>query len=240
MKVRKCFFGLVRFICFLTGASFIFGQEDKVPNVPDEVRVLSSSFKEEYKSEAYNYVESISMWGKMRAWMIDKIASWFSVNDNSALHFFDNLEFLIYLLIIAGVVYIIVKMILNKEARWLFKRKKDDTNELSYEIGENIHEVNFDTLITEALKNKDYRLAVRYNYLLLLKKLDQFNIIKFDDQKTTYDYQIELEGTSHAPAFNKATYYYTYIWYGEFIIDEQEYNTAFSVYAQLLKQFKNA
>ena len=98
----------------------------------------------------------------------------------------------------------------------------------------------FDILIQEALQNKDYRLAVRYNYLLLLKRLDQYNIITYDSQKTTYDYSLDLEGTTYSTGFNKATYYYTYIWYGEFSIDEDEYKTASSVYAQILKSFKNA
>jgi len=134
----------------------------------------------------------------------------------------------------------IVKMVLNKEGRWLFRRKKEKANTLEFEITENIQQVNFENLIQEAVQNKEYRLAIRYNYLLLLKKLDQYKIISYDPQKTTYDYSLDLEGTAHSKGFNKATYYYTYIWYGEFSIDAEEYTTASLVYAQILKSFKNA
>jgi len=71
-----------------------------------------------------------------------------------------------------------------------------------------------------------------------LKKLDQFDVINYDAQKTTFDYQIEVEGSQYAAGFSKATYYYTYIWYGEFIIDEAVYQKTSYVYDELLKQFK--
>lgn len=223
------------------GVPFAFGQENTVPNTPEEVRALSNSFKEDYRGADYDYKESISWLDTFKAWLIDKISSWFRIENQGARDLLQNLKLVFYILVILGVVYIIVKMILNKEGRWFFRRKKEeDANELSYDIGENIHEVNFEVLIAEALQNKDYRLAVRYNYLLLLKKLDDYNVISYDSQKTAYDYQMALEGTSHSKGFNKATYYYTYIWYGEFSIDEEQYKTASTVYAQILKSFKNA
>ncbi len=218
----------------------VFGQENIVPNAPEEVRRLPNSFKEEYKGADYNYEETISWIDRFKAWLSDLLMNWFSVKDEGARNIIDNLKLLFFILIIAAVVYIIVRVILNKEGRWFFRKKKEEANELNYEIGENIQEVNFEVLIQEALINKDYRLAVRYNYLLLLKKLDQNNIITYDSQKTSYDYQVALEGTSYATGFNKATYYFTYIWYGEFSIDKTEYETASSVYAQILKSFKNA
>ncbi|MBU2995114.1 hypothetical protein KO500_01650 [Cellulophaga baltica] len=240
MKNKKTAYLILFMFYFSIGITTVFGQEAIVPNQPEEVRVLPNSYKEDYKGATYDYVESISYVDKFNAWLKDLISNLFSIRDENALNIIENLKILLYVLIIGGVVFLIVKMVLNKEGRWLFKRKKDAANELDYEIGENIQEVNFEALIDEALQAKDYRLAVRYNYLLVLKKLDQYNIISYDSQKTTYDYQIALEGTAYATGFNKATYYYTYIWYGEFAIDEKEYTTASTVYSQILKSFKNA
>ncbi len=225
---------------FLIGIAVAVGQEAIVPDQPEEVRVLPNSYKEDYKGSDYDYVESVSWLDTFKAWLRDLISNIFSIKDESALTIIENLKLVFYILVIGGAVFLIVKMVLNNEGRWLFKRKKDTTDELNFEIGENIQEVNFEALINEALQLKDYRLAVRYNYLLLLKKLDQYNIISYDSQKTSYDYQLALEGTKHATDFNKATYYYTYIWYGEFSIDEIEYTKASTVYSQILKSFKNA
>lgn len=225
---------------FVIGTFLVVAQEGIVPNKPEEVRTLPNTFKEDYKGADYDYEETISWIDKFKAWLTDLLTSWFSIKDEGARNIIENLKLLFFILIIAGVVYIIVRVILNKEGRWFFRKKKEEANELNYEIGENIQEVNFEVLIQEALVNKDYRLAVRYNYLLLLKKLDQNSIITYDSQKTSYDYQVALEGTSYATGFNKATYYFTYIWYGEFSIDEKEYTTAATVYSQILKSFKNA
>lgn len=240
MKIKKQLIFLLSLTCLITGVNLAIGQGKEVPDVPKEIEVLPNSFKEDYKGDAYNYVESISFLGKIRAWVIDKIGSWFSVSGSSAANIWYWGKLFFYVLIILGVIYFIVKVILNKEGRWLFRRKKEDVNDLNYDIGEHIREVNFDKLITEAVVSKDYRLAIRYSYLLLLKKLDHFEIITYDTQKTAYDYQTELGGSKYAAGFNKATYYYTYIWYGEFMIDEEEYKNTSVVYSQLLKQFEDA
>lgn len=240
LRIKKHLLYLLSLSCFLAGINSAIGQGHEVADIPEEIRVLPNSFKENYNSEAYNYVESISFLDKVQTWIIDKIISWFSITRASAANFWQNINFIFYVLVILGVVYFIIKIILNKEGRWLFKRKKEEVNDLDYDIGEHIREVNFDALIAESVGRKDYRSAIRYSYLLVLKKLDEFEIITYDTQKTAYDYQIELQGSKYAIGFNKATYYYTYIWYGEFIIDEEEYKNTSTVYAQLLKQFKDA
>ena len=94
-------------------------------------------------------------------------------------------------------------------------------------------------MIQKAVSENDYRLAVKYHYFYLLRKLDAASIIKYDPQKTTYDYQLDLEGTKYNSVFSKAAYYYTYIWYGEFSIDANEYQTTSHVFTQLLKPLKD-
>lgn len=212
-------------------------QENEVPDLPEEVRVLPNTFKDNYTEKAYDYVESTSSLARLRSWLMDKISSWFRVESESAGNILKILQYIFWMLIILLVIYLVVKIILNKEIRWIFKRNKEETQSLNFEIGENIREVDFNTLISEAVTNQDYRSAIRYYYLFLLKKLDQFDVIDYDAQKTTYDYQTEVEGSKYASGFSKATYYYTYIWYGEFSIDEGEYKKTSYVYDELLKQF---
>ncbi|TMM56246.1 hypothetical protein FEE95_16645 [Maribacter algarum] len=213
-------------------------QEIEVPDVPEEVRVLPNTFKENYTGKAYDYVETTSSLARFRSWLGDLFSSWFRIESESAGNIISVFYYLFWILVILLVIYLIVKVVLNKEIRWIFKRNKEETQNLNFDIGENIREVDFNSLISEAVSNADYRSAIRYYYLFLLKKLDQFEVIDYDAQKTTFDYQLEVEGSKYAPGFSKATYYYTYIWYGEFSIDEGEYKQTSSVYNELLKQFK--
>ncbi|MEN1784867.1 MAG: hypothetical protein AAGF77_06960 [Bacteroidota bacterium] len=238
MKIRKYLSYVLLSAWLCLSHNFLCAQDlAEVPERPDEIRELSPSFKEAYTDSAYDYVETTSWLARAQRWLLEQIASLLKVNPTGASKILRVLEIIFYSLIIIGVIYLIIRIILNKEARWIFKKNREKANTLSFEINENIQEVDFDTLINEAVAQKDFRTAIRYYYLLLLKKLDQFNIIDFDAQKTTFDYQLEVEGSAYASGFNKATHYYTYIWYGEFFIDEEEYGTTSGVYQQLLKQF---
>lgn len=226
------------FICLFSLTNIV-GQNMTLPNTPNEIRILPESFKDDYQSEVYNYNESVSLITKFKIWLLQKLSELFEVNNDDAFYVFDTIKYIFYFLVIALAVYLLAKMILGKEGRWLFKRNKTNDIDPDYAIEEDIQSVNFDELIEKALKQNDYRLAIKYHYFYLLKKLDDAAIIKYDPQKTTYDYQLSLEGTKHNSIFSKAAYYYTYIWYGEFSIDADEYQTTSNVFTQLLKTIKD-
>ncbi len=223
---------------FIVGVVASHAQERAVPDVPEDVRVLPNSFKENYTGKAYDYVETTSSLARFRSWFIDLISGWFQVESKSAGNILNGIQILFWIAVILLVIYLIVKIVLNKEIRWIFKRNKEEAQSLDFEIGENISAVDFTTLISNSVTDRDYRSAIRYYYLFLLKKLDQFKLIDYDMQKTTFDYQTEVEGSKYASDFSKASYYYTYIWYGEFNIDEEEYKKTSYVFNELLKQFK--
>lgn len=225
-------------VCLLLGMLAVGAQEKQVPDRPEELRVLPNTFKENYTDKAYDYVETTSSLARLKSWFVDLISSWFTIESESARGVLGVLQWLFWFLVIVLVIFLVVKIVLNKEIRWIFKRNKEEVQRLNFDIGDNIGEIDFSTLISEAVSNKDYRLAIRYYYLFLLKKLDQFDIISYDAQKTTFDYQTEVEGSKYASGFSKATYYYTYIWYGEFVIDEAVYKKTSYVYDELLKQFQ--
>jgi len=85
-------------------------------------------------------------------------------------------------------------------------------------------------LIADAEANKDYRLAVRYHYLSLLKKLVDKGLIDWRPEKTNRDYVYELQNSSFSSDFIKLTFVYDYVWYGNFMPDHnafEEINTNF-------------
>jgi hypothetical protein len=74
-------------------------------------------------------------------------------------------------------------------------------------------------LIKNAIKQQNYRLAIRYYYLLTLKKLSQNHIISWEQQKTNEDYISEIDAIKLKTDFTNITRIYDYVWYGEFDID---------------------
>lgn len=79
-------------------------------------------------------------------------------------------------------------------------------------------------LIKTAIANRDYRLAIRYYYLLVLKQLTHNKQIDWEPQKTNDDYLNELENLDLKKDFETITRIYDYIWYGEFEIDAKGFD----------------
>jgi integrase len=56
-----------------------------------------------------------------------------------------------------------------------------------------IQSMDIKSLITNALKDENYRLAIRYHYLYILQQLELKKIIDWELQKTNHDYQREIK-----------------------------------------------
>jgi len=91
-------------------------------------------------------------------------------------------------------------------------------------LDENIHEMDFDKLIDEAMSKKDYRLGVRLVFLYALKMLSDKNHIHWDQGKTNHDYIEELKMAELRPGFRDLNYYFEYAWYGNFQINAETFN----------------
>ena len=132
---------------------------------------------------------------------------------------------IVALLAILAVIYIVAKAILQKEGMWIFGRsvKKIIASDVA---AENIHEMDFATLIEKTKNDGDYRLALRYYYLWLLKKLSAREIIQWNWDKTNTDYFYEIKDNNLRDDFKYLSYVYDYSWYGEFEVDEKAFGKA--------------
>jgi len=240
LKNKKILFLLILMVNFFTPDLYAQNTIAKIDSVPAKVRTISKDYKEKYiRNSDFDYTRSPSLLTRIKQWMISKIVEFFNTSDVDAAKIFRTIKITFYVIILLGVIYILVKLFLNKEMRWIFKKNPDSGKTEYKSIVEDISEVDFKELIDKAISNKNYRLAIRYYYLWLLKGLDKASLIQYDVEKTNYDYQEELSRTSFSEDFKRASYYYSYIWYGEFLIGEKEFNTTSAVFDKLLKQIRN-
>ena len=72
----------------------------------------------------------------------------------------------------------------------------------------------------------------------VLKNLANAEIIDYDVEKTNSDYQNEITQTDVKEKFNYTSYLYNYIWYGEFDVDDKQFNKAKSAFINFLKDIK--
>lgn len=73
-----------------------------------------------------------------------------------------------------------------------------------------------DHLIEMALAEKDYKSAIRYQYLLVLQTLNKQRIINYQSAKTNEEYAQEIKSETLRAAFRKLSRVYDYTWYGSF------------------------
>ena len=80
-------------------------------------------------------------------------------------------------------------------------------------------------MISKAENQQDYRLAIRYHFLRMLKTLTDKNLIDWNPEKTNRDYISEISASELKEQFKDASRIFDYVWYGEFSINETEYKT---------------
>lgn len=139
------------------------------------------------------------------------------------------LPYLILALLIGFIVWLFYK--LNPGAKIMQSKGKPDV--FFTEEEKIIKTGDIQKLIDKALKNKNYRLAVRYYYLLILKRLTEADLIAYEFDKTNSDYFAEITSEELNLGFRKATNLYDYIWYGNFTVTETDFYKAQSIFTNL-------
>ncbi len=208
---------------------------DTAPIIKREFQNLT----ERYTGEEFTYEyssENSGWWTRFKRWLSDFFKNLFDINsDTKATDVTDVILNIFFVVIFLMVVYFIVKAIINKEGRWVFGKSSDKTIIPITDIENNIYDTNFKVLIANAEKENNYRLAIRYYYLWLLKTLSQEDLIAYDVEKTNSDYYREIKNKRTQKEFSYTSYLYNHIWYGEFDIDEAQFKKAKNTYTQLLR-----
>ena len=129
-------------------------------------------------------------------------------------------------IIIAGfVLYFLLRFLMGENGNLFFGKKNKKIGIKTSDLHENIHEINFPETIAKFEREKDYRSAIRYQFLFVLKKLTDKKIISWNPEKTNKDYVVELkiENETLNRQFSELVYIFDNVWYGEFEINQDSY-----------------
>lgn len=127
------------------------------------------------------------------------------------------------ILLVGFLLYFIIKYLVANGGLSIFGKKNRKVEIRDEELHENIHEINFPESILKFEKSGDFRSAVRYQFLFILKKLSDKKLIVWNPEKTNKDYVAELKVPHLKDQFYDLSYIFDYVWYGEFTIDEENY-----------------
>ena len=197
-----------------------------------EQKKINTKSLEKYKSDKqFNYdvkkrepsfLERVWNWTKR---MLIKVLSWlFGVGAATGI-----LAVIVQILpyvIAAIVLFLLIKFFLKVNTNSLISGKTDKAVVNLSKEEELIKNEDLSLLIQDAIAQKNYRLAIRYYYLLVLQKLSKHNIIDWQQQKTNEDYIKEIQSNKLKDKFATSTYLYDFVWYGNFEINELEFSKA--------------
>ena len=136
------------------------------------------------------------------------------------------------------VLFLLIKFFLKVNTNSIISGQKNTSTVRFTKDEELIKSDDLPTLIKNAIAQKNYRLAVRYYYLLVLQKLSNAEIIDWEQQKTNEDYIGEIESTTLKQKFTSGTYLYDFVWYGNFELNEKEFEKAENQFNELTKLIK--
>ncbi len=198
-----------------------------------------SNFKED---ELFNYKEALpedTWWTRFKQKINDiyrAFIRWLTGGNEASGVWRVIVEVLPYLLLL-GFITLIVWIFTKMDSGTLLMEKINAPETALSNDEELINRKDLQELIDHALSNGNYRLAVRFYYLLILQKMSSQNLIEWQVQKTNHDYIYELEHREQRDHFTKVTAIYDYIWYGNFEVDKNAFakaETSFKKMSSLL------
>ncbi len=119
-------------------------------------------------------------------------------------------------------------------------RKKDlraDGNDAEG-MPEDIFAINYQREIDKASAEGNFRLAIRLMFLRLLKNLSDKNVIHYKQDRTNFDYLVQLRPTDYYTPFFRLVRHYEYSWYGHFDVTENGYHVIRNEFDQLENQIE--
>jgi hypothetical protein len=181
----------------------------------------STKIKAYLKDKDFRYFEdpesTMTLWERLMEWLkrqFEKLTQYDS--------YYTAWDIFIYLLIALAVVAIVFG-IYKSEIKGLFLSNKNKNKLNVSEYLEDIHTIDYEKMIEEAIANKNFRYAIRLNYLRSLKFLSDKEIINWKIDKTNREFLREIKLNSLKSKFEKITTDFESIWYGGFEIDQTAY-----------------
>ena len=225
-------------VFFLLIALFV-SKAYSIPLRTDTVKihaVVPSHAKiESYKSNSdFNYetkvVSSESFFDRIMDWIFRTLDKLFS-NEGIA-------PFIRYTLIAGLIIFIVLRLMNVKFQTLFYKNRKQQPLLLTNEEME-IMESDLDEMIGKEIINNNFRFAVRYLYLKLLKALNDKEYIHLQAHKTNYDFQYEMKDKACAKDFAGLSKVFEFVWYGDFAIGKEIFSKIYGDFNTIFTQLND-
>jgi hypothetical protein len=142
-------------------------------------------------------------------------------------------KYFIYLLLAGILFYALYKIIAENNLRLFYRTGAKGTTDNGQ--GPGLAEEDLDEGLTKAMAAQDHRLATRYLYLKALRLLDAKGLIRYHPQATNQEYISQLNMLPQGEAFRFLTGAYERAWYGDFAINERQFESLLRYFQDFYK-----
>jgi len=223
------------FILFLSFSVGAFAQADSLTVKKDKSSIVQKKFDakalDKYKSDKdFDYSENEVAKDPT---LIERVFNWLSRQLLRFLEWIFGVKYAkgIFGTILRAIPYIIVGILLFLLIKFFLKVNSNSivsnaSNNPIVSITEDealIKHKDLLKLIKQAIDQKNYRLAIRFYYLNIIKQLEDNELIIWEQQKTNEDYIQEISKENIKASFKDLTRLYDFVWYGNFEIDETKF-----------------
>lgn len=139
--------------------------------------------------------------------------------------------------LVIGVLILVIVLLLRK-SNWVFNKKVNDKNLLIARLEENLPESDIDPHLSKAIHEKDFRLAFRLYYLLLIQQLALQKQVVWRKEKTNGEYLIECSAKYYYESFAKLTLAFDQVWYGEYNLNKNSFDGYQNEFESILQQIQ--
>lgn len=228
--MRRVTLGLIFFFFFFQLSGLMAETTSEIQSEGIKPLSFGEAYIEEYLSdESYQYVElddGENWYEKLKRKInqaVNKFISWL-IGDGK-LGKFGNfiVQALPYIAVL--LLSVLLLWVITKYEVYPTSDKKINKSKVGFTDDEAVMQrQDIQDLIEAAIAQGDFRLAVRYSYLSILKKMMEQSLIDWKIQKTNHDYIKELPEGMLKTGFTSITRIYDYIWYGGFELDQSSFD----------------
>lgn len=221
--MKSIFYKILFFFPIFFLANSLLAQKIEADRSKIERRSFEKTKLDRYKKQRrFDYFrkrpeQTESVWEKIMRWIRN---TFFRPLESKSLN---NLRTFIYYAIFATILVFIILRALKAGGVSIFYNKKKAKVQFT-ESEENIHLIDFDKEISQAISQNLLTRAVRLWYLKVLKKLDDTELILWSIDKTNYEYWQEIQNEDLKQKFRDLTYFFEYVHYGDFEINNQNFD----------------
>ena len=208
------------FLLVILGSFLLVGQEE-TDSTQFQIRGFDDGALDLYKSQrVFNYSKDPDFESNFlqRFWnyILEQLYGLLGEKNTGQLF-----KWILVILALTGLVFFIRSA---QKGVWTSPLEATDTVEDNWhEVNENTNQERLEKLLQQAINADAYRMAVRLHFLILLKQLNDVEIIRIQEHKTNQDYSLEIDDLYLRADFGQASQIFEYVWYGEVPIQQSEF-----------------